>query len=128
VNPQSAFGNPHLLEGIWHPVWAELDGEEAPRMMLEKMEFEFSAGEYVVRFGGTAADQGTYVVEAGQLDLTRGGTGLNAGHSIPCIYKFAAGVLSICYGLDGSRPAQFATAAGQQRYLVNYRRKSDPAQ
>ena len=46
-------------EGLWQPVYAELDGEEAPRMALEKMELELAAGKYTVRFGGEASDHGT---------------------------------------------------------------------
>jgi uncharacterized protein (TIGR03067 family) len=110
------------LEGLWQPVYAEFDGEEAPKMMLEKMEIELVGGEYAVRFGGVTADQGTYVVDAGGLTL-RGVTGPNAGRTIPCLCKFAGGALSICYGLNGTRPEKFTTAAGQQLYLVNYQRK-----
>ena len=112
----------HPLEGLWQPLYAEFDGEEAPKMMLEKMELELTRGEYAVRFGGVTADQGTYVVDAGGLTLA-GMIGPNAGRTIPCLCKFAGPVLSICYGLSGTRPKKFATAAGQQLYLVNYQRK-----
>ena len=112
----------HLLEGIWQPVYAELDGEEAPRMFLEKLELELSPGLYTVRFGGEASDHGTYAADETTLTL-RGVTGANAGRTIPAIFKFAGGALSICYGLSGERPPKFTTAAGQQRYLVNYHRK-----
>ena len=113
----------HSLEGIWQPVYAEMDGEEAPKMMLEKMELELTGGEYAVRFGGVTADQGTYTVDAeGHLTLA-GMIGPNAGRSIPGIFKFAGDTLSICYGLSGTRPKKFSTATGQQLYLVNYRRK-----
>ena len=54
----------HSLEGLWQPVYAEMDGEEAPKMLLDKMEIELTGGEYAVRFGGVTADQGTYLVEA----------------------------------------------------------------
>ena len=46
-------------EGIWQPLYAELDGEEAPKMMLDKMELELTGGEYAVRFGGVTAAQTT---------------------------------------------------------------------
>ena len=110
------------LEGIWQPVYAELDGEEAPRMALEKMEVELDAGKYTVRFGGEACDQGTYEADVAGITL-RGIHGPNAGRTIPCIFKFAGSALSICYGLSGERPAKFATGPGQQLYLVNYQRK-----
>jgi len=75
-----------------------------------------------VRFGGITADQGTYVADAGGLTLA-GMIGPNAGRTIPCIHKFKDEVLTICYGLSGTRPAKFATGKDQQLYLVNYRRK-----
>ncbi len=110
------------LEGIWQPVYAELDGEEAPRMALEKMELELSAGKYTVRFGGEAYDQGLYEVDETSITL-RGLHGPNQGRIIPSLFKFAGAALSICYGLGGERPAKFTTSSGQQRYLVNYQRK-----
>ncbi len=112
----------HSLEGLWQPVYAELDGEEAPRMMLDKMELELVDGKYTVRFGGVAADHGTYTADIAGLTLF-GMAGPNAGRTIPCISKFAGGALSICYGLAGTRPEKFTTANGTQLYLVNYQRK-----
>ena len=112
----------HPLEGLWQPVYAELDGEEAPRMFLEKLELELSSGKYTVRFGGEASDHGTYEIDAISLTL-RGVTGANAGRTIPSIFKFTGTSLSICYGLSGERPAKFTTTSGQQLYLVNYQRK-----
>ena len=113
---------PHSLEGIWQPVYAEHDGEETPRMVLGKMEVELAKGKYTVRFGGVAADHGTYTIEAEGMTLL-GVTGPNAGRIIPCIFKFADDMLSICYGLSGTRPEKFTTAKGQQLYLANYQRK-----
>jgi uncharacterized protein (TIGR03067 family) len=110
------------LTGIWQPVYAELDGEEAPRMALEKMELELSVDNYTVRFGGEAYDHGTY--EAAGTGITlRGVNGSNAGRIIPSLFKFSGDMLSICYGLNGTRPVKFATGAGQQLYLANYVRK-----
>jgi uncharacterized protein (TIGR03067 family) len=110
------------LEGRWQPVYAELDGEEAPKMMLDKMEIEFTSAEYAVRFGGMTADQGSYVLDAeGQLTLA-GMIGPNAGKTIPSIFKFSGEQLSICYGLAGARPSKFTTRGGTQLYLVMYQR------
>lgn len=111
------------IEGIWQPLYAELGGEEAPKMMLEKMEVELTNGTYTVRFGGVAADTGSYVVEAAGLTLS-GMVGPNAGRTIPCIYKFVGETLSICYGLSGHRPRNFFTGGDSLLYLVNYQRKA----
>jgi uncharacterized protein (TIGR03067 family) len=111
------------LEGIWQPLYAELGGEEAPKMMLEKMEIELTAGKYAVRFGGLTADHGTYTSDAeGHLTL-HGVAGPNAGKTIPSIFKFASETLSICYGLGGTRPEKFSTGNDADLYLVNYQRK-----
>jgi len=113
----------HTLEGIWQPLYAELGGEEAPKMALDKMEIELTAGHYAVRFAGLTADHGTYTIDAdGHLSL-HGVTGPNAGRSIPGLYKFAGDTLSICYGLGGTRPEKFHTGTDPDLYLVNYQRK-----
>lgn len=113
----------HSLEGTWQPLYAELGGEEAPKMMLEKMEIELTAGHYAVRFGGLTADHGTYTIDAeGHLSL-HGVAGPNAGKIIPGIFKFAGDALSICYGLSGTRPEKFQTGKDPELYLVNYTRK-----
>lgn len=113
------------LEGTWRPLYAELDGEEAPVEVLQQTEIELTAGKYTVRFGGIAADHGTFELDPGgppaQLTL-RGVTGPNAGRTIPCIFKFIDGTLMICYGLSGTRPAKFQTLPGGQLYLVTYSR------
>jgi uncharacterized protein (TIGR03067 family) len=115
------------LDGIWQPLYAELGGEEAPKMMLEKMEIELFEGKYAVRFGGITADHGTYTIDAdGHLSL-HGVAGPNAGRTIPGLFKFAGGALSICYGLAGVRPRGFATGKDPELYLVNYQRKEPEA-
>jgi uncharacterized protein (TIGR03067 family) len=110
------------LEGLWQPLYAELGGEEAPKMVLDKMEIELAAGKYTVRFGGVTSDHGTFAVEEGGLTLT-GIAGPNAGRTIPCIYKFIGETLSICYGLGGTRPTKHHTGKNPELYLVNYTRK-----
>lgn len=114
----------HSLTGIWQPRYAELGGEEAPKMMLDKMDLELVDGQYTVRFGGEIYDQGGYTVDAeGHLTLN-GTSGPNAGRSIPGLFKFAGDALSICYGLSGTRPEKFSTGKDPQLYLVNYTRKT----
>ena len=111
------------LEGLWQPLYAELGGEEAPKMALEKMEIELRDGQYAVRFAGLTADHGTYTLDAeGHLSL-HGIAGPNAGRTIPGLFKFTGETLSICYGLGGVRPENFATGTDSELYLVNYQRK-----
>lgn len=116
------------LDGVWRPVRAELAGEPAPALVLERTEVELREGRYWVRFGDEVSDRGLYTVETGAspAHLTlRGTNGTNAGRSIPCIYRLAAAELVVCYGLAGERPATFASAADAPHYLVHYRRHAD---
>lgn len=113
------------LEGIWFPIRAELDGEMAPGMALEKMQLTLRAGRYAVAFGHETADEGTYLAERvqEQIVLTLQGTrGTNTGREIPSIAQLRGDRLRVCYGLDGVLPVEFATASGSRRYLVTYRR------
>jgi uncharacterized protein (TIGR03067 family) len=113
------------LEGRWQPLYAELDGEQAPHEVLQQTEMEFAAGIYTVRFGGVAADTGSFVIEpdaAHHLAL-HGAVGPNAGRTILCLFKFVDDTLMVCFGLGGVRPKNFRTAPGAQLYLVTYRRK-----
>jgi uncharacterized protein (TIGR03067 family) len=110
------------LEDIWQPLYAELGGEEAPKMVLDRMEVELAGGKYTVRFGGAVADHGSFTVDAHGLTLV-GIAGPNAGRTIPCIFKLEGDALSICYGLGGVRPTKHSTGGDPQLYLVNYTRK-----
>jgi uncharacterized protein (TIGR03067 family) len=110
------------LQGRWQPLYAEFDGEEAPAEVLQQTEFELNAGEYTVRFGGVAADQGTFEIGPAGLTL-RGTAGPNAGRVIPCLHKFIDDTLMVCFGLGGVRPEHYRTAPGGQLYLVTYQRK-----
>ena len=107
--------------GTWRPVRAELDGQEAPAMALERMELVLSEATYAVRFAGEVHDRGTLRITATTLTLN-GEHGANDGRVIPAIYQLAGDRLRVCYGLDGTVPAAFQTGANRQRYLVTYRR------
>lgn len=109
------------LQGTWRPVRAELDGEAAPDLALERMELVLRSDAYSVSFAGAIHDRGVFAHTATTLTLTAQ-QGANDGRIIPAIYQLAGDRLRICYGLDGVLPLAFATQAGSQRYLVTYRR------
>lgn len=116
---------PTPLEGLWQPLYAELDGERAPREVLEQTEFEIRGGTYFVRFGRVTADTGAFLTEddtAHHFTL-RGTAGPNAGRTIPCLFRFVDDTLMICFGLGGTRPPNFRTAPDSGLYLCTYRRK-----
>jgi uncharacterized protein (TIGR03067 family) len=117
------MSNGHPFEGLWVPIAAELDGEPAPREFTDHAEVELADGAYVVRYGGVAADRGSYFLEEAGLTLV-GMHGPNAGKTIPCLHRFDGEHLVVCYGLGGVRPAEFTTAGGDRRYLATYRRKA----
>jgi uncharacterized protein (TIGR03067 family) len=110
------------LPGKWHPIRAELDGQPAPELALQRMEFHLTATDYAVHFGGEPYDRGTFTHTATTLHLTAH-HGPNTGRVITAIYQLAGDRLRICYGLDGTAPAEFKTAPGSARYLVTYRRQ-----
>jgi uncharacterized protein (TIGR03067 family) len=115
----------HKLEGTWQPLYAALEGEEAPTEVLQRTELELADGVYTVRFGGVAADQGTYSTDAAAPNhvTLQGTAGPNAGRTIPCLFKFVDDTLIISYGLAGVRPLNFKTAPDTRIYLVTYCRK-----
>ncbi len=110
------------LDGLWQPISAEFSGEKAPAEVIERTELELRLGRYTVRFGGESSDAGTFTGDAATLTL-QSAEGTNAGRTIPCVFQLKGDLLRICFGLDGTRPTAFATAAGDQRYLVTYRRR-----
>ena len=113
------------LDGLWQPLRAELSGESAPPMVLEKMTLTLRSGRYTVHFGGEVSDRGTFTHSPSEphatLTLT-GEHGANAGRTIPAIYQLVGDRLRLCYGLDGKLPAAFATDNTTRLYLVTYRR------
>lgn len=111
------------LHGTWRPVRAELDGEAAPDLALERMELLLQPDTYSVSFAGVVHDSGSFTHTETTLHLTAR-TGPNAGRTIPAIYQLVGNRLRVCYGIDGQAPTAFSTHAGSQRYLVTYRRHS----
>jgi uncharacterized protein (TIGR03067 family) len=113
------------LEGLWQMVRAELDGEEAPELVAQRTQLEFTTGEYVVSFDGQIIDCGLFTTEVtgDTMILTLyGKSGPNAGRIIPCIYQQVGERLRICYGLSGIAPPSFSTTGLRQSYLATYRR------
>lgn len=128
INPPSAPSE-HPLLGTWKMVRAELAGEPAHPLLVDNTTVELTLDRYIVRYDGEIADRGRYTFSFTSGDphhpLTlRGTKGPNADRTIPAIFQRKGELLRICYGLDGSTPAAFASPPGSQLYLVTYRRKS----
>lgn len=116
-----------MIEGTWQVVHAEFAGEAMPEFVAAKVEMEFAGDRYVARFDGAVTDRGRYAIGGGSGQATlalHGDSGPNAGRTIAGIYLLRGDRLRVCYDLDGVTPTEFATAAGQQRYLATYRRQS----
>ncbi|MFI5356464.1 MAG: hypothetical protein ACHQ4G_03930 [Opitutales bacterium] len=112
----------HALLGIWELIRAETGGENSPELLALRVELHLTAGKYAVRFAGQVADRGRYSVADHTLTLV-GVEGPTQGRVIPCLFQQVGNRLRICYGLDGTAPVTFATAAGSSHYLATYRRK-----
>jgi len=115
--------SPTEILGRWQMIRAELAGEPAPELVTSRMVLELSAGHYEVVYAGEVSDAGEWSdgPKAGTLTLL-GKRGPNADRRIPCLYQLAGDRLRVCYGLDGTEPADFATAGLAQRYTATYRR------
>lgn len=122
--------------GDWQMVRAELDGETAPAEVAQRTTLELTATHYAVRFAGEIADRGTVKLESDAPLENPGETGKPSplqrmtlhsqsgpaeGRTFSCIYQRVGDRLRVCYGLDGTRPSDFTTRPGQQRYLATYR-------
>ena len=115
------------LHGIWEMIRAESGGEPSSDLLALRVELHLGAETYHVHFAGELADQGTYSRTPAAPHATLillGAKGPNAGRTIPCLYQLVGDPPRVCYGLDGTTPAAFATTAGSTHYLATYRRKS----
>jgi len=115
------------LHGIWEMIRAESGGEPSSDLLALRVELHLTADTYRVHFAGELADQGTFTRAATGSHaalILLGGKGPNAGRTIPCIYQLVGDRLRVCYGMDGTVPAEFATVTGSPHYLATYRRKS----
>jgi hypothetical protein len=115
---------------------AEFDGQSAPELIVQHTELHLTATRYSIRFDGQIADAGTFdlmpenpspptdsaIAATSSTLLLRADFGPNAGRSVPCIFQLVRDRLRICFGLDGTLPSDFATAANSHRYLATYRR------
>jgi hypothetical protein len=106
---------------------AELDGELAPTLALERMQLKLDTSEYGMYFADEVYEHGTYSVscdgDGAQLIFTAT-DGEHRGRRVPALFQISVNghLLRVCYGLDGTLPVGFSTAPGSQRYLVTYRR------
>jgi len=126
LSAADATVNEKAIQGMWHPVQAELASRPMPDALLKSISLNLTDGKYEVLVG-TQSDRGTY-----SLDLTRepkgmsitGTEGPNQGKTFPAIYELTGDTLRICYDLSGTkRPEAFKTVAGTKLYLVTYQRR-----
>mgnify|MGYP000909813388 CR=1 FL=1 len=113
------------LAGTWEMIRAELGGEQSPELIALRIELEFAANAYTVRFGGQIADRGTVEAHSPAAFTLTSTDGPNRGRVIPCLYQLAGDRLRICFGMDGSKPENYSTAKSSN-YLATYRRTEPP--
>ncbi|HEU5079994.1 MAG TPA: TIGR03067 domain-containing protein [Opitutaceae bacterium] len=113
------------IEGTWHPVRAEHEGQLAPDLALLKTRMTFADGRYCTRFGTEPSDEGTYEIsreETGARLTLKSLKGVNAGRTIPAIFQRRGDRLRVCYGMNGALPTEFTAGLSSSRYLVTYKR------
>jgi uncharacterized protein (TIGR03067 family) len=118
---------PFALDGTWQMIRAEFAGDKAPDLVARRTTLVFSGGNYQVRFDGEMTDEGLFEIDqiTPHKTLTLyGRSGPNSGRTIRCIFQHVGDRLRVCFGLDGTQPADFTTAPGQDRYLATYRRSA----
>jgi uncharacterized protein (TIGR03067 family) len=114
------------MEGTWSPASAELAGVKLPEEAVKAMKLILKGNEYTVLIG-EKKDQGTVKLDTSKMpramDVT-GTQGPNQGKTYRAIYEITKDGLKICYDLSGKdRPAEFATRANTELFLVTYTRE-----
>ncbi len=114
------------IRGTWQPSTAELGGKMFPDEVRKTIKLVVKDDKYTVTVG-KAVDQGTVKLNPAakpkEMDIT-GTDGPNKGKTILAIYEQDGDTLRVCYDLSGkSRPTEFKTKEGTQRFLVTYKRK-----
>lgn len=117
------------MQGTWVPVKWTLAGNATPPPDMSAMTLILKDNGYEFIEGPTH-DIGSFSLKPDakprEMDLV-GNKGPNAGKTIPTIYKFQHGKLTVCYGLDGHRPAAFESPKKKLVLLVDFARKAVPA-
>ncbi|MEO7599728.1 MAG: TIGR03067 domain-containing protein [Opitutus sp.] len=116
--------SPSPLEGSWQMIRAELNGDGAPELVVQRTVIKFSSGAYRVSFDGNVVDEGTCeltIIDAAPQLTLHGNSGPNSGRIIRAIFQQAGQRLRICFGLDGVLPTTFSTGPGTSRYVATYR-------
>ena len=118
--------NDDTIQGTWLPSTAELGGKMFPDEVRKTIKLVVKDDKYTVTVG-KAVDQGTFklnpTAKPKEMDIT-GTDGPNKGKTILAIYERDGDALRVCYDLSGkSRPTEFKSTEGTQRFLVAYKRK-----
>ena len=118
--------NDDTIQGTWLPSTAELGGKMFPDEVRKTIKLVVKDDKYTVTVG-KAVDQGTFklnpTAKPKEMDIT-GTDGPNKGKTILAIYERDGDALRVCYDLSGkSRPTEFKSTEGTQRFLVAYQRK-----
>lgn len=112
------------LDGTWHLVRAELNGETAHEIVIANTVLDMKAGRCAVRYTGERTDNGWFAFgepTAERTIVSHGVEGLNIASTIPRFYKYAGGLLHMCLGPTGATPTWGVSSPGKQQYLATYR-------
>ena len=120
------------MAGDWVPVLMQLNGKKQPEELLKTIKLSITGNKYN-RVVGKEKDEGTLKLDTAkeprEMNITSS-VGEAKGKLIPCIYEIKEDELRVCYGLKGTRPADFKASEDAKggMMLITYKRapKSKP--
>jgi uncharacterized protein (TIGR03067 family) len=115
----------HLLQGTWHVVSAEQNGEVLHGQNVTNTIVVVTGTTYRT-IGGNLVDRGTFKIDSAktprQMDIKTG-----EDETLLAIYELGAEQMRICYAPEeAGRPTSFSTSTAEPRYLLlEYRKKKE---
>ena len=121
-----------LLQGVWlpMPVKSQFGGKAFAPTTIATMKLTVTDENYEFVEGPTV-DDGQVILRPNlrpkEMDIV-GVKGPNAGKTIPAIYRFEHGRLTVCYGIDGHRPKEFRSPKKSMVLLAVFKRDTSSKQ
>lgn len=125
ADPPSDAGKKDLekLQGEWKAEKAQNDGEEAPASLVEKMTVTVKGESMTIDVGSARDEKAKIHLDPGKspaaIDIkpTRPGR-----ETILGIYRLEGDSLTLCWAIEGARPAEFASKSGSKHVLFVLKR------
>jgi uncharacterized protein (TIGR03067 family) len=124
----AAEGN---VDGVWKPSSAVMGGQALPPQFLAAVTLKITGENYeMLMVGGPGAERGTQVVDRSVTPhriTIKCTEGPSAGTTTLAIFEFVdADTMRVCSDMAGGTfPAEFASPAGTQLFLITYVRQKE---